>query len=110
MSTPVFYYEDDFMMGNYEISDKKENKEEEKTNIKNTEKKIEKKEKEEKIKIMKQKSLEPQNIRRNNNITKVSFDDKIDVIDVESYKEFNKLLFINNLIEEENEESMCNIF
>lgn len=107
MSTPVLYFEDDFIMGNYEVSDKKE----ENTNNTNSEKKAQKKEKkEDDNKIIKHNSLGLKNIKRNNNITKVSFDEKIDVIDVESYKEFNKLLFINNLIEEENEESMCNIF
>jgi len=108
MSTPVLYFEDDFIMGNYEESDKKE----EKTNNTNNEKKVQKKEKkeEQENKITKHNSLGLKNIKRNNNITKVSFDEKIDVIDVESYKEFNKLLFINNLIEEENEESMCKIF
>ena len=107
MSTPVLYFEDDFIMGNYEESDKKE----ENTNNTNNEKKVQKKEKkEEDHKIIKHNSLGLNNIKRNNNITKVSFDEKIDVINVESYKEFNKLLFINNLIEEENEESMCNIF
>jgi len=107
MSTPVLYFEDDFLMNNYEVNEKKDS---EKKPNNNTNQEISQKKDENNNTMIRHKSLGTQNIKRNNNINKVSFDDKIDIVDVESYKEFNKLLFIDNLIEEENEESMCFIF